>query len=449
MPVKFSNVEGGVCIKNREMLNIVNGTQNWNTQYNQQVVVSNVLLFPWLAGIAAKFDKYRIKSLSWEFVTRLGTAVSSSAVQGSSQFTFIYDADDTVPTSYSTMMDTKYSQEKVLHQNHHFRFRPETALFTEYFVNHSGETDLTSPGYIMFSTFGLSADTANIGSLYVSYEIELFLPRVNPESVLSGDHQSWVGALTGTTMQTNWGSTSITTGKPLAAVVNTSPGVYGIYFAQPGIYTTHVMVTTTSTTTTAAISLTTTQSSPGDAWTTQLGSNVINDTVVGSSLVMWNCVNVISYPISQVVWTNGSLNPAGSNSPGSTFHFTIGNSSAQTFFYQVYIICHSTYRTGPAVLPLNSQLKKQNEIEAAVARALEKYNSSKDEVELSMPRLRRSDDDEDYDIPSRPPRLIRSDVCLTCKVDLELCKCSSSRMRLYGADEVPPAPTPSRAGSKK
>jgi len=58
-------------------------------------------------------------------------------------------------------------------------------LLNTYFISHGGEANFESPGVVYFSTTGLPSNVADIGSLEVHYNIELFLPKTNAVSMLT------------------------------------------------------------------------------------------------------------------------------------------------------------------------------------------------------------------------------------------------------------------------
>lgn len=438
MPLKISTNGDNICVKNREMISNINGNAAFSVTYNQQIIPTNVLMFPWLSGFATKFDKYHLKKLKFTFVTRLGTAVSGTGVQGASLMTIIYDADDTPPSTYPTFMNTKWATEVVLHKNHSKQFLSQEALFDEYFVAHGGPTDLTSPGYFMFATYGMASDTILIGSLYVDYEVELSLPRVNPVSLLANDHMSSVYTATGTLLSTAWHTNSLLVGAPLCAITAGATGVYRFHFPQGGRYTVSVCSATTNTTTTSTMTLASTITpTPADTWEVAQGGTSFNDKAVGPSVTIFNCSVELLIPSAINPWTWGV--PTDNSSYGCTLTFVVGNAGASTFYTNLRVICHGVARLGAATLPLSKPAPPEGiELQRQVNEAVERYLAEHGKEEV-----------DDYEMPRRPPRLIRSDICPSCRVDVELCKCNLRMRPLLDIEDVTQTPSSSRTGSKK
>jgi len=335
---------GGVMIENREVLNSLDGGATWTVRYNQLINPTNILMFPWLAGIATKFDKYNIKKLDFRLVTRMGTAVTGTAAQGSVQTTIIYDSDDPVPTTYSSIMNSKYATECVIHKNHTLKFHPNAALFTEYYVAHSGgEQDLTAPGYAVISLQGLTATTTGVYSMVVDYAIEFTLPRVAPTAPLGVTGRKWyavnssyntLGAASG------FGANTTTTGSPIAVIQSIIANTWTCNFAGPGVYSVVYSIVWESVTTTATLNVSTAHAQVGPA-------DYATKSISGGVSTIWTGRKTFSVPTANHLW---SRNLFVSGPSDLNFDWTTLSDTAAVFSVDIQIISCGQFLSGGQIL---------------------------------------------------------------------------------------------------
>jgi membrane-bound metal-dependent hydrolase YbcI (DUF457 family) len=104
IPVMHS-ANQSVVIRHREFVTSIQGSTAFTVQ-NQLVLNPGILeTFPWLSGIADRFQEYKVLGLVYHYVPTSGTFNGSSAALGSVMFQTTYRATDTAPTSKAEMLN--------------------------------------------------------------------------------------------------------------------------------------------------------------------------------------------------------------------------------------------------------------------------------------------------------------------------------------------------------
>lgn len=144
-------------------------------------------LFPWLSSIAARYEKYRFRSLRFIYETNKSTATNGVVV-----LAVDYDAEDDVPATKSQLLQNEDKERGAPWQKFHMQcsehnLRKSLGMFVRPGAVPSGvDVKTYDLGQLFIGTNGM-ADTSVVGELYVEYDIELETP-VLEESGLAANH---------------------------------------------------------------------------------------------------------------------------------------------------------------------------------------------------------------------------------------------------------------------
>jgi hypothetical protein len=135
-------------------------------------------IFPWLSSVAQRYEKYRFRSLSFDYHTRAATSQV-----GTVGMVFDFDAQDPAPTSQ--MMALTYHDKVADSPWKDMCLRTDLAQGDRMPVRYtragqpSGSFDLKTfdLGNLHIFTDGVAAST-NLGLLEVNYSVDLFTPQI-------------------------------------------------------------------------------------------------------------------------------------------------------------------------------------------------------------------------------------------------------------------------------
>lgn len=135
--------------------------------------------FPWLTGIAARFEKYRFRSLRFRYVPTISTLFA-----GSVSMCPIYDPSESVPRDRRALYNAEGTRTTVVYQPMSMQI-PTVRLNQTLFVRLSHPASLdntelrqTDLGYVAVSLMDIGGVDLTFGSLFVDYEVDLIMPRV-------------------------------------------------------------------------------------------------------------------------------------------------------------------------------------------------------------------------------------------------------------------------------
>lgn len=149
------------------------------------------ITFPWLNGVASRFEKYRFKSLKFRFVPSV-----SKMYGGALALCPIYDPADEPPRSRRELYNAEGAVHAPVHQGLTLSI-PGARLAGAKFVRathqdlvDANELRLSDVGYITVTLFDLDdtlaasmqAAAVAYGDVFVEYEVELTSPRVSSSS---------------------------------------------------------------------------------------------------------------------------------------------------------------------------------------------------------------------------------------------------------------------------
>jgi hypothetical protein len=216
-----------VTIRHKEYLGEIRGSTAFTVQQSYQINPGNSLTFPWLSGVAVRFQEYRIKGMVFHYIPTSGTAVSSTdAALGSVMMQTSYRSNDMVPSSKVELLNEYCSSESVPCEAfaHPIECDPKENPFNVQYVRSgnipSNDSQLLYDlGVTHIATSGQQIDGKVIGDLWVTYEIELKKPIVasNVTAVVDSYAAEYTGGITtgawftGSTSKLSYGSLAITT----------------------------------------------------------------------------------------------------------------------------------------------------------------------------------------------------------------------------------------------
>jgi hypothetical protein len=174
-----------IVVRHKEYLGEVKSSQGFAVQQSYPLNPGMSTTFPWLSGIAVKFQEYKIRGLVFHYIPTSGSAVSSTnAALGSVMLQTSYRATDALPGSKVEILNEYCSNEVVPCDSmaHPIECDPKENPFNVQYVRSrsvpAGETQLMYDlGITHLAVAGSqSATPVVLGDLWVTYEIELKKP---------------------------------------------------------------------------------------------------------------------------------------------------------------------------------------------------------------------------------------------------------------------------------
>jgi hypothetical protein len=108
------NEAQSVVIRHREYLGEIRGNTSYTIEQSYQINPGNSKTFPWLSGIAVRFQEYRIKGMVYHYIPSSGAAVSgTNAALGTVMLSTSYRSNDSPPASKVEMLNEYCSNEAV------------------------------------------------------------------------------------------------------------------------------------------------------------------------------------------------------------------------------------------------------------------------------------------------------------------------------------------------
>lgn len=177
-------------------------------------------LFAWLAEQAINYQEYRFRRVTFRFETD-----QQASIAGKVMYAFSPDAADPTPVNKQEMLEYGIKGKSAVWQEFDMPVPMVEALGSRRYIRSgtlAANLDIKTydMGVLFVATSGIVATSANIGELYVQYEVELITPVV--QSLVAAQARSiTIQALTGISETVLYGSTPTTTGG-LAVVPSTT-----------------------------------------------------------------------------------------------------------------------------------------------------------------------------------------------------------------------------------
>jgi len=189
---EFGVGKRSVRVKHREYLGDIMSSVAFVNQ-SFPINPGSATTFPWLSGIADVFQQYRFHGLIFEFNSTSATALNSTnTALGTVVMSTQYNVNRAPFTSklemdgYEFSCNTKPSESLMHPVECAVEQTPLTELYVRLGAVPSGEDKrLYDWGTFQIATVGMQA-AANIGELWVTYDVELYKPRLPPGGAVSG-----------------------------------------------------------------------------------------------------------------------------------------------------------------------------------------------------------------------------------------------------------------------
>lgn len=194
-----------VYVRHREYIgDVISGAANSFDIKQYTINPGLAATFPWLANVAQQYDEYKIRGMVFEFVSCSADALNSTntalgQVIMATQYNVL-----SAPFSNKQQMENYQfgcSTRPSASLMHPIECEPHQTPLTELYVRtlanqvSTGDARLYDFGNFFIATNGLQAANVNLGELWVSYDIQLFKPRLGPQIQLN-DHYRCNGTVT-------------------------------------------------------------------------------------------------------------------------------------------------------------------------------------------------------------------------------------------------------------
>lgn len=175
-----------VVVRHKEFVMEVRGATAFTVRSSFDINPGRHETFPWLAGVASRFQEYRIKGLVWHYVPSSGAAVSgTNAALGTVMLQTSYRSNDSPPSNKNEVLNEYWSSESVPSEAfcHPIECDPKENPFNVQYVRTdavpTGDSKLLYDlGQTHLCVSGQQADDVVLGDLWCTYEIELKKPIV-------------------------------------------------------------------------------------------------------------------------------------------------------------------------------------------------------------------------------------------------------------------------------
>jgi len=186
IPAMHTNAQS-VIVRHKEYLGPVTGSTGFSVVNRYILNPGDVLTFPWLSGIANRFQEYRILGAVFHYVPTSGTAISgTNPALGSVMLQTTYRSSDTAPISKQEILNEYWSSESPPNEAfcHPIECDPKENPFNVQYVRSgtppSGDSTLLYDlGVTNVAVQGQLATGNTLGDLWLTYEVELKKPIVS------------------------------------------------------------------------------------------------------------------------------------------------------------------------------------------------------------------------------------------------------------------------------
>jgi len=176
-----------ILVRHKEFVGTIKGSVDFKTQYALPLNPGMEGSFPWLAGVAQRYQEYAIKGMVFHYIPTSGVAVSgTNPALGSVMIQTTYRASDAAPFNKTEMMNEYCASEAVPSEPfiHPIECDPKENPFNVHYVRSrtppTGEPLMSYDlGKTFVSTVGMPANGNVVGDLWVTYEVELKKPVVS------------------------------------------------------------------------------------------------------------------------------------------------------------------------------------------------------------------------------------------------------------------------------
>lgn len=164
---------------------LIGGATKFETYVIHLINPCNSGLFPWLSSIARNFQQYKFKGLLFAFESKSGNAISSTnAALGTVIMATNYNIAAPLFTNKQDMETHEFTTTAKSSDNmlHPIECSPKEQVAQHYYnanraLINGEDPKFYYPGLFQLVTIGQQATRANLGELWVTYDIELLKPR--------------------------------------------------------------------------------------------------------------------------------------------------------------------------------------------------------------------------------------------------------------------------------
>lgn len=183
-----------ILVRHKEYVGQITGSIAFNTQYEIPLNPGMHGSFPWLSGVAGRYQEYAFKGVVFHYIPSSGFAVSgSNPALGTVMIQTTYRASDTHPHDKVEMLNEYCASESVPSESfiHPVECDPKENPFNIHYVRAQsppvGEPLMSYDlGKTFVATSGMPADGNVVGDLWVTYEVELKKPIVTSDVGVGG-----------------------------------------------------------------------------------------------------------------------------------------------------------------------------------------------------------------------------------------------------------------------
>ncbi len=206
-----------IVVRHKEYLGEIYGSENFRVNQSFELNPGNSSTFPWLSGVAAHFQEYKIRGLVFHYVPTSGSAVAATnAALGSVMMQTSYRSNDTPPASKVELLNEYCSNESVPSEPfaHPVECDPRENPFNVQYVRTgavpTGDSKLLYDlGITHVAVSGQQITDKALGDLWITYEIELKKPVLESNTttqVVSRQIEYTGGSFSGTNLFTGTAS---------------------------------------------------------------------------------------------------------------------------------------------------------------------------------------------------------------------------------------------------
>lgn len=216
-----------ITVRHKEFIATINGSSAFQVQRFFILQPGDTNTFPWMSGVADKFQQYRIKGMVFHYVPTSGYAVSgTNPAIGSVMIQTSYRANDNPPASKVEMLNEYWACESSPAESfcHPIECSPQENPFSIHYTRTMPVASNDSPllydlGVTYVATQGMQATGNPVGDLWVTYEIELSKPVI-ASSVVDSTPSAMLSATTGIAPTTPLGTLTLqATGQTLPITI--------------------------------------------------------------------------------------------------------------------------------------------------------------------------------------------------------------------------------------
>jgi hypothetical protein len=171
--VKPKFLGGKTVIKHSEYIADISGSVAFTIQNSISCNPGLSASFPWLAQIAAAYEKFVVRNIEYRFETS-----SPSSIKGNLMLSPVYNEQDNAPTTKAAVMQNEGTTKCVPWMSLGCRIPAKyLKVYNEYYIRVGTIADVkTYDPFILYVCTQDNTDTSVLGELYVDYEIELINP---------------------------------------------------------------------------------------------------------------------------------------------------------------------------------------------------------------------------------------------------------------------------------